>query len=488
MKNYIDLSKLKRKGKLIEWKGSIGDIVECYYDDTLYYFKIVGYDKYSQKLSIEYKGNTYTIRTGSFTRGTIGNIVKDHGFIYSVGENIKDEKRDLVILERFYGQRKCSKDGKSYTCRVKSYKVKCNKCNQVTVKDESNMKKGRGCFICSPYKKIPTLNVNTIWDTDRWMCDLGVSEEDAKKYTHGTHRKIEVICTECGRKNVKGIKKIYAHKSIFCKCDGKISYPEKFMINVLEQLNVKIEYQLTNKKFKWCKNYRYDFYIPSLNMIIETHGEQHYRDFTNFKMTLAETQKNDRIKESLALINNISKYVVIDCRNSNVEWIKNSIMNSELSDMLDLSKIDWLKCDEFALKNIVRDVCSHWNVRPKDMTTKEFTEIYGHGLCRATIIKYLKDGNKHGWCNYNPKEETRKSSMKTGKLTGTKISVFKNCVLMRTFSSLTDLDNQSKELFGVRMERHSISNAIKNNKPYKGFTFKYATEEEIQQNNSKESA
>lgn len=486
MENYIDLSKLKRKGKCIEWTETIGSIVECSYEDNLYYLKIIGYEKLSQKLSIEYDGNIYSIRTGSFAKCSIGNIVKNHGFIYSIDENIKDEKRDLVVLERFYSKREYLTNGKTYISRVKNYRVKCNKCNQITIKDEHSLKSGRGCFVCSPYKKIPTLGVNTIWDTDRWMVDLGLSEEDAKSSTHGTHKKVEVTCPDCGRKSVKGINKIYEHRSISCKCGGKTSYPEKFMISVLEQLNIKMEYQLTNKNFDWCDKYKYDFYIPSLNMIIETHGEQHYRECSNFKMTLVETQENDKIKEQLALANGIDKYIVIDCRESNVNWIKNSILNSELNELFDLSNIDWWKCDEFALKNIVREICSHWNDRPEGMTTREFYKIYGHGLCRMTIIKFLKDGNKHGWCDYNPKEEMKKSSRKIGKLTGMRISVFKDNILIHTFSSLTDLDKQSGEKFGVRLERHSISNAIKNNKSYKGFTFKYATETE--QNNLKESA
>ena len=488
MRKKADLNNLPRKGKLIQWGESINQIVRCEYEGEIYYLKIVGYDKDSQKLKIEYNGEVYNLLTSSLTSCSIGNIVKNKGFIYNVGDCIKDEKRNLTILRQFYITRKfkSKKEGVYYYSDIKNYEVKCNKCNQTTIKDEHSLKSGRGCFICSPYKKIPTLNVNTIWDTDRWMVDLGVSEEDAKSNTHGTHKKIEVTCPDCGRKSVKGINKIYEHRSISCKCGGKTSYPEKFMISVLEQLNVKMEYQLTNKNFDWCDNYRYDFYIPSLNMIIETHGEQHYKECPNFKMTLAETQENDKEKESLALANNIDKYIVIDCRESSLEWIKNSILDSELSTIFDLSNINWLKCDEFALKNLVKEICSHWNNRPNEMTTKEFAEIYGHGLCRATIIRYLKDGDKHGWCNYDPKEEMRKSGARNGKDSGMKVSVFKDNILLQVFTSLTDLDKQSEEVFGVRLERHSISNAIKKNKPYKGFTFKYATETE--QNNQKESA
>ena len=56
------------------------------------------------------------------------------------------------------------------------------------------------------------------------------------------------------------------------------------MYSVLKQLNIEFEYQ---KIFDWSKNIKtnnlilngrkiYDFYLNELNIIIETHGDQHF--------------------------------------------------------------------------------------------------------------------------------------------------------------------------------------------------------------------
>ena len=52
------------------------------------------------------------------------------------------------------------------------------------------------------------------------------------------------------------------------------------------------------KTFDDCKNIhklRFDFYLPKYNCVIETHGEQHYKDSTDFfKVSLDEQQKRDK--------------------------------------------------------------------------------------------------------------------------------------------------------------------------------------------------
>ena len=49
----------------------------------------------------------------------------------------------------------------------------------------------------------------------------------------------------------------------------------------------------------------------------------------------------------------------------------------------------------------------------KYITTKEVGEVFN--LNRYTIINYLKRGTKIGWCNYDPKEEAKRSQFKKRK-------------------------------------------------------------------------
>ena len=346
----------------------------------------------------------------------------------------------------------------------------CEKCNYHEWKvTPHSILSGRSCPVCSG-REIK-LGINTIYDTDPWMIDLGVSEEDAKKYSRGSKEKISLVCPDCGKEKKIRISSIYNYKSISCSCgDGK-SYPEKFMMNVLDQLELNYEIE---KEFEWSDKKRYDFYIPSLNMIIETHGEQHYDG--RFKSiggrTLEEEQKNDNYKKELALKNSIEYYIAIDCRESEINYTKSSILNSELTQLFNLNNINWLKCAEFANKNIVKEVCDYWNNKKEHEGMLDLSKIFKIG--RSTIINYLKKGAKLGWCKYDPKIEMRKSGLKSGKSKGRKVEIFKNNKSLGIFNSCNELERKSKELFQVKLLNQAICDVCNGKiKHYKGYTFKY---------------
>lgn len=355
----------------------------------------------------------------------------------------------------------------------------CKKCNYHEWNIEpTSLLKGHGCPVCSG--NIAKLGVNTIWDTDRWMVDLGVSEEEAKRYSKGSScKKITVKCPDCGRNKKMRIADIYSNKSISCSCgDGK-SYPEKFMFNLLEQLNIDFEIEYSPS---WIKPKRYDFYIKGVSCIIETHGEQHYKQ-TSRKgkrvRTLQEEQINDKYKRETALNNGIKHYIELNCRESNLEYIKNSVLNSELNDLYDLSNINWVSCAEFANKNIVKEVCDYWNNKREDETTGDLMKEFNLG--RFAITTYLKKGTKLGWCNYNPKEESLKGGKKSSdfirKILSKKVEIFKDNKSLGVFKSSSELARQSEILFEVKLSQGCISSVCRGErKSHKGFTFKYVEE------------
>lgn len=350
-------------------------------------------------------------------------------------------------------------------------KVKHNKCGYKYETMPASILNGIGCPICSNKKSV--LGINTIWDTDRWMVDLGVSEEDAKKYTRCSGQKIVVTCPDCGREKKISIYHIYNNKTIFCACGNGKSYPEKFVFNLLEQLNSDFEAEYSPK---WIDNKRYDFYIKNSSCIIETHGLQHYDSgFDRIGgRDLTKEQQNDKYKRETALSNGIKHYITLDCRESSLDYIKNSILNSELSQLFDLSKIDWNKCAEFANKNIVKEVCNYWNNK-KYETTSDIGKIFK--LNRTTIITYLKRGTKLGWCNYDPKEEMKKIGKQNSKSRSRKIKVIKNNKNLGIFESCAELSRQSEKLFGVKFLIGSMSRVcLGKRKSHKGFTFEYVEE------------
>jgi len=231
-----------------------------------------------------------------------------------------------------------------------------------------------------------------------------VNKEDAYKYSHGSTSLVLTKCPDCGYEKEKKVLDI-THKKFYClKCSDHISFPEKLLFSVFEQLLDKnFKTQLTKTTFEWCSNYRYDFYINKLNGIIcETHGLQHYEEQSgNWDKTLEEIQQNDKDKENLAKKNNIDNYVILDCRYSNLEWIKNSIMKSDLPNLLNFKEddVDWALCNKYANDtSIIKESCCLWRDGLKN--TLDIANIFKIG--RNTIIRYLKQGNKLGWCEYSP--------------------------------------------------------------------------------------
>lgn len=349
---------------------------------------------------------SYNYKELELGKHSCGNCRND--FRLNIGTVYKTDKVDMTITDRFLD----TVTTKSGTRAWRKYKYTCNKCGYTdgVVEELKLINYNRGCPCCCHNPQVVVPEINSIKAKAPWMMKLGVSEEDSIKYTPCSNKKIEVTCPDCGRKKNISIDRINKYKSISCTCGDGFSYPEKFMANTLIQLDVDFEPQLTKKVFKWCEDYRYDFYLPDYNMIIETHGEQHYRE-SNFKRTLEEEQSNDRLKKELAFKNGINTYIEIDCRESVLEYIKNSIHNSKLNELFDLTNIDWLKCEEYALSNLVKEVCEYWNNKEEWETTTDVGRVFN--LSKATIREYAKSGTKLNWCSYDAKEEINKTLFKS---------------------------------------------------------------------------
>jgi hypothetical protein len=254
-------------------------------------------------------------------------------------------------------------------------------------------------------------NSNSLLYTHPEIAKLLKYQEKAKMLTSGSNKKEEFVCPDCGLTDKKVVFKVVNKGYYSCKrCGDTFSFPEKFMFSFLSEIGIDF---VTQKTFDWSNNKKYDFYVPSKNLIIETHGEQHYEE--SFSViggrTLLEEQKNDEMKQSLALSSGeINQYIIINCSESNMEFIKKNILNSSLSEIFYLSEIDWVKCNEYAASNLVKETCNHWVNGMKN--TMEISCLMK--IAKTTVIKFLKQGKELGWCDYDPKEEMRKSGVALG--------------------------------------------------------------------------
>ena len=255
---------------------------------------------------------------------------------------------------------------------------------------------------------------NVIGLTHPHLIKYFVNKEDAYKYSMGSSASVLMVCPDCKNPKLVSIKTLKARGFSCSKCGDGIPYSEKFMFNFLLQLEyICFKPQLTRKTFSWCKTRKYDFYINDIDCIVETHGKQHYEEVngkddkwnSNWGV-LNKTQEIDKHKELLAKENGIKHYIILDCRKSTMEWIRNSIMNSELPELLNFKEedIDWLKCEEYAISSIVKLICDTWNNGIEN--SLEIAEKTKYARC--TVIKYLKQGSKIGLCNYDSKKESEK--------------------------------------------------------------------------------
>ncbi len=272
-----------------------------------------------------------------------------------------------------------------------------------------------GCPKCSNYKvgfkhggnsTSIKIGLNDLWSTAPEFAKLLNNPSDGYKVGKTSRKSVEWKCPDCGHTQIRKVHSV-THNGLYCEmCNDGFSKPEKFMRSALLQLGLDFQMQ---KRFSWAQNKKYDFYFD--NIICEVHGLQHYEHgFQQFgARTLEEEKYNDYLKEKLAKENGFTDitYIIIDARYTDKEWIKNSIINSTLSQKYDLSLIDWDKCEKDCLTSIMMQICNLWN---QGYTTSEIKQELNLSKKTTTVSKYLKICNDLGLCNYDPTESRRSAS------------------------------------------------------------------------------
>lgn len=260
---------------------------------------------------------------------------------------------------------------------------------------------GNGCPYCSGRK--PWVGETDMWTTRSDMARLLKNPNDGYRYTYGSNQILEWVCPICGN-IIQTAPSQVSRRGLFCdKCSDGFSYAEKFIASMLNQLDIEFEHE---KVFSWSNNKRYDFYVEQSNILIEAQGIQHYQ-YTGFNnRTLEEEQANDKYKRDIALQNGIRHYVQLDCRKSSKDYIYQSILNSELNFIFDLSQIDWNKCNIEACGTVYVEIANLFN---SGHSVKEIADI--KNLSMSSVNKYLKKMTESGLCNYNPEESHKNSNV-----------------------------------------------------------------------------
>ena len=405
----IDLSCLPRTSRGIDWKSSVGYSIPFVYRGISDELVIASYIS-KDDICIRYKEKDYIIKTQSLLKCCLGSI-----FNFGIANNYQYHVGDVVQRKTSIRVKQQIRLGSTKT--VKGYVMQCQTCNQEFTVREHNLNKGDGCPYCSNHKVL--VGFNDVWTTRPDVARYFTDPQDGYLYTKNSNAKVNCVCPFC--KSDMGMRKIIdlttSHAS--CpRCSDGISYPNKLMLNLLQSLNIDFE---TEVQFDWCvfpsfldthtfTTGRYDFVLNKKKVIVEMdsglgHGniifgakqdsikveESIYKD--KMKTELAEKYGYKIIRVNCPYYSHQNKFLIC----------KNAILSSELSNMFDLSEIDWEAIDCKCQKSILIDVC---NLYCAGLSSGEISHICHLSL--STVIDYLHKGTELQLCNFVPYQNIRR--------------------------------------------------------------------------------
>lgn len=400
---WVDLSNLpKTNNGRVDWKNSKGCVISFKYDDIISSC-VINDVLHNGKINISINNyiDNYIMHYNNLSHGLLGYALQKLSteFSFNIGDVIN---KSLLITSRY------RKNG------LRRYNYICISDGYIGSIIEGDAKRGNGCPACAG--KVVIRGKTDVATTHPHIANLFWNKEEAYGCFAFSKKKVDFKCPRCGEKITNSIRVVTQFGLSCKKCGDGVSYPEKFVFNVLKQtlkLRSSVLYENdfeTQKQFDWSKNVLhdnpklsgnkiYDFYVPIHNgLLIETHGPQHFKKnlyHTRSKdKTLEEEQENDCIKYKIAIQNGISpeNYVTLDCSCSTIQYIKQSIMRSVLPQILGFTEeqIDWLECDRFATSSRVYEACCYWNDGLNNYN--EIASIMKMGV--STIRRYICKGRE----------------------------------------------------------------------------------------------
>lgn len=454
LKNKIEIDKsvFPKDGRYIDWNKCEGLELPFICNGSIHgKLKLKkSMDENNNKFLVEFNGRGKIISRACIQTGTFVDLVINAELIqlYKLGEIVTSKIKPYRFKITNYGVR--NNNGKESII----YQCKCSECGELFYREQLKIKLF-GCPHCTGL-------LNNITKSAPWMIDyFQGGYDEAKKYNRSSDKTIFPKCPDCGeikRTPVK-ISTLYL-KGLNCKCNTKTYFTERFVSSILDQLGIEYIFQPSAKFLGFEDSYkRYDFYISKLSLIIEVHGLQHYENIKRWNKSEVQLE-NDKYKKNLSIKNGIKHYVELDCRYSTKSWIEKSIMNSELPKLLNFKSddINWWICSHHNISDLGKQICEDY--KNNYMTVSELANKYDLG--RTTIITYLRRGNEYNLCIYNKDINTNKMP----------IEMLKDGKHFVYFINQNDAVKNGEKKVGLKLTGKSISSSIKNNKLYKGYTFR----------------
>lgn len=270
----------------------------------------------------------------------------------------------------------------------------------------SNFTKGKGCSYCKGQYKLHYKD-SLAYKYPQIAKMIAIKEndltfEDCYSIACYSNEKFYFKCLECETISDRQLALYSIIKRGYpCRiCGDGISMPNKIAYNILTQLNINFKSEYSPYYFK--NNQHTDFLLIDYNMILEMDGcfgnhtkeYDYWRDFLNMKYGGYKTIRIDLTDKDIY-------------RNDTLNYIKEQILNSELSNIFNLSDIDWKLVWEQCQKSKCVETWELWN---NDFGIEEISRITR--LSRHTVREYLKRGNECEKCKYTIEESIKRGAIK----------------------------------------------------------------------------
>lgn len=355
--DWIDLSELpklkKGSNEAIDWNLVKGYKVLFSFDNNLNYLEIISNKNEKRQVQILlsgikgmiYDANLKKIKLSTF----IPNQKVNYKYQYDIGDIVSFNETNFKILSQ---RRIDNKTG---------YLVECLACGYIHEKRQSSLDLKRECACCSC--RIVVKGINNASHLYPHINQFLVNKEDGENLTpYDVHKPVKTKCPNCGYVNDKS-RMVKLCKDFKCTQCMSGSRAERIVTNILKNGKYNFESQFI------VGDYRYDYYIPFLNMLLEVDGEQHRVEVKHFKISLKEQQLIDYKKEQLAhSLGYTFKRIDIDTYESIESIIK---------------KLSFLEFDKTNIYNYLLDT-----------EFVQFVELYNQGFLMKNIKKILNTHKK----------------------------------------------------------------------------------------------
>lgn len=390
--------------------------------------------------------------------------------MYNDGDIVDTKNGKLLII----GKETIIKNNK----KRNFYKYRCLICDNIDIIRDDTLSRGSGCRVCCPTSQKVKKGYNDVATTNPELIKYFVNNEDVFRYTSGSHMKVTLKCDICGVTQTREVRD-FCKRGFQCECNSfKVSFPEKFMLVLLskgykEGLVDKYIFQPSKNDLGWCENKRYDFYFiyEGEEYIIETHGGQHYKG--SFEKiggkSLKMEEDNDRYKKNLALCNGIKEenYIVVDCRQSSIDYIKKSIATTKLKHIFSTESVSLSDINLYN-ETLVNQVSSLWEC---GTGVVEISRIMN--MDKTTVRKILKFGSDIAKNTYSTKESLiRKKENLIKCSVKSKSKKIKCLTLNKFYYSYSECCKDLKQNYNIVLTRQCLSRNIKKgNYNIKGLLF-----------------